>query len=67
MKKKKTKEREMARAVYVSPQMEVYRAESNRLLAGTFSGTHEDGADDGEITGAKRTNLDISFREIWEE
>ena len=54
-----------AKSSYLPPRMEIYRAESCRPLASSpLSGGHDDGDDDGIITGAK--GGDISFSDLWE-
>ena len=67
--KKLVKRAAIGRDDYVAPFAESYMFESCQLLAGTtpLDGSHDDGDDDGEITGAKEMNLNISFSDLWEE
>ena len=53
--KKLVKRTAIGRDDYVAPYAESYMFESCQLLAGTtpLDGSHDDGDDDGEITGAK--------------
>lgn len=52
-----------SRICYVAPRVDVYAAESCRLLANsnTLSGGHDDGDDNGEINGAK----EFTFSDPW--
>lgn len=55
-----------SRFCYVAPRVDVYAAESCRLLANsnTLSGGHDDGGDNGTINGAKSFNF--SFSDPWD-
>lgn len=47
------------RVAYATPQTEVFAAEPYKFLAASpIGGEHNEGGDDGEITGAKDFDLD---------
>lgn len=52
------------RLSYLAPRIDIYELENYRLLANSpLSGGHDDGVDDGIITGAKGFNNTIT--DVW--